>query len=69
MSDRLSMMQRRMRRSGLFILLGLGVEVSTLLWRSPLSFFVFMIVGGALIAFGIGTFLLALVSSEAPRGA
>jgi hypothetical protein len=62
-------MQRRIRRSGLFILLGLGVEVLTLLWRSPLSFFAFMIVGGALIAFGIGSFLLSLVSSEMHREA
>jgi hypothetical protein len=62
-------MQRRIRGSGLLVLLGLGVEVVTLLWRSPLSFFVFMIVGGALVALGIGLFLLSLVSPEARREA
>jgi heme A synthase len=68
-SDAPSVMQRRIRCSGLLVLLGLGVEVATLLWRSPLSFFVFMIVGGALVALGIVTFLLSLVSPEARREA
>jgi heme A synthase len=69
MSGTPSVMQRRIRRSGLLILAGLGVEVFTLVWRSPLSFFAFMIVGGALIAFGIATFLLSLVSPEARQEA
>jgi hypothetical protein len=69
MSDGASVMQRRIRRSGLFVLLGLGVEVATLLWRSPLSFFVFMFLGGALVGLGIVTFLLSLVSPEARREA
>ena len=69
MSGPLSGMQRRMRWSGLFILVGLGVEVFSLLWRSPLSFFVFMIFGGALIVVGIVAFLLSLVGPEAHSGA
>lgn len=60
-------MQRRIRRSAWFVLLALAVEALSLLWKSPLSFFMFLGVSGLLSLVGIGSFLLSLVSPEAEK--
>lgn len=52
----------RLRLSGIFIILGLIVQASSLLWNHPLSFIAFVTIGGLLLAIGIVLYLLALVN-------
>ena len=60
-------MQRRLRVSGVLIILGLIIEAFSLIWVHALSFIVFALMGGALIALGILTYLYSLVSvSQSP---
>lgn len=53
--------ERRIRVAALLVLLGLIVEAVTVRILHPLSFVVFLTVGGALSAAGIVLFLLALL--------
>jgi hypothetical protein len=55
-------MQSRLRISGIFILLGLIVEVASLQWSHPTAFLVFSFIGGPMEAAGIVIFLYSLVS-------
>jgi len=56
-------MERRLRVSGILIILGLIIEAFSLIWVHALSFIVFALIGGALIALGILTYLYSLVSA------
>ena len=62
MNGELTPMERRLRLAAELVLLGLVVEGLTLAWHHPLSFIVFMGLGGLLLAAGIIVFLLSLVS-------
>jgi len=64
-------MQRLRRISSGLIVLGLGVEIISLLWFHPLAFALFAFVATALIAAGILVFLasLAFVAEAAQTGA
>ncbi len=53
-------MNRRLRISSILIAIGLLIELITLMWRHPLSFILFMSVGGILLAAGILFFLYSL---------
>ncbi len=53
--------ERRLRVAAALVLLGLGIEAVTVCILHPLSFVVFLVVGGALSALGIVVFLLALL--------
>jgi hypothetical protein len=55
---------KKLRISGILIILGLLVEALSLLWNHPLSFIAFVGVGGLAIFIGIVTYLLALISLE-----
>lgn len=52
---------RRIRFSGIFLLLGLAIEVVSLLWSHPTSFLVFMTVGGFFLFLGFVAYLFSLV--------
>ena len=54
-------MQRLLRISGALIVLGLIVEIVSLLWFHPLAFVLFAFVGVVLIGFGIVVYLASLV--------
>jgi hypothetical protein len=53
---------KRLKLSGILIIAGLLVEGLSLLWNHPLSFVVFLGLGGLLLAAGIVVYLWALVS-------
>jgi hypothetical protein len=53
--------QRYLQASSALIILGLLVEIVTLLWFHPLSFVLFLFIGVILIGFGIVVYLLSLV--------
>lgn len=59
-------MERRLRISGVLIILGLLIEAFSLIWVHALSFIVFALVGGALIGLGILLYLYSLVSLTQP---
>jgi hypothetical protein len=55
-----------LRVSSSLIILGLFVEIVSLLWFHPLSFVLFAFVGASLIALGIVVYLVSLVFAVAP---
>jgi len=58
-------MERRLRMSGVLIILGLIVEAFSLVWVHALAFLFFMLIGGLLVGLGILTYLYSLVSMPA----
>lgn len=58
--------QRLLRISSGLIVLGLGVEIASLLWFHPLSFVLFAFVATALTGLGILVFLVSLVFAAPP---
>jgi len=56
------LVERRSRRAGLLIALGLLIQLATLAWPHPLSFVAFLTVGCPIEAAGVLYFLYALVS-------
>jgi hypothetical protein len=50
-----------LRISSALIILGLLVEIASLLWFHPLSFVLFAFVGASLIGLGIVVYLVSLV--------
>jgi hypothetical protein len=61
-----ALMERRLRISGMLILLGLVVEALSLIRIHPLAFLGFMFVGGGLLVAGIVIYLYSLVSVTSP---
>jgi hypothetical protein len=55
-------MLRKLRISGILLILALIVEALSLCWNTALSFMSFVVVGGLLFASGILLFLYSLVS-------
>ena len=53
---------RSLRFSGILLILGLVVELTSLVWERPLAFLLFAFVGGALVALGVVVYLYSLVS-------
>ncbi len=58
--------QRFLQASSGLIILGLLVEIVSLLWFHPLSFVLFIFVGVILIGLGIGVYLISLVFAVSP---
>jgi hypothetical protein len=56
--------QSRIRWSGRLIVVGLIVQMLTLLWTHPLAFVCFLLVGCPLVGAGILFFLYSLVSHD-----
>jgi hypothetical protein len=59
---------RFLQVSSALIILGLVIELFTLLWFSPLSFLLFAFVGMVFIGLGIMVYLLSLVFALPPPG-
>jgi hypothetical protein len=55
-------LERRLRLSGILLILGLLVEALCLAWKGPLAFLVFAGLGGLLFLAGMVVYLLSLVS-------
>jgi len=61
-TDQDSFISRRLRTAGILVVLGLVVEGLSLLWNHPLSFVIFLGIGGLFLFLGIVIYLTALVS-------
>jgi hypothetical protein len=59
--------ERRIRWSGMLIVLGLLLQMLTLLWTHPLAFMCFLMIGCPLVAAGMLLFLYSLVSHQTPE--
>ena len=55
-------MERRLRISGMFVLLGLLIEILALRWIHPAAFLVFAFIGIPIGSLGIVIYLYSLVS-------
>jgi hypothetical protein len=58
--------RRFLQASSGLIILGLLVEIVSLLWFHPLSFVLFVFVGATLMGLGIVVYLLSLVLAVSP---
>jgi len=52
----------RLQLSGLLIAAGLGIEVATLYWNHPVSFFLFLCLGSLLVGAGMLLYLWSVVT-------
>jgi hypothetical protein len=57
-------MLRKLRISGILVILGLVVETLSLCWNTAFSFMSFIVIGGLFFASGILLFLYSLVSAK-----
>lgn len=55
-------LERRLRLSGILLILGLLTECVCLFWARPISFLVLTGIGGLLLILGIVIYLVAVVS-------
>lgn len=60
---------RLLRISSLLVIVGLVLEIVSLLWFHPLSFVLFAFVAASLIGLGILVYLVSLVFVAAPPAA
>jgi hypothetical protein len=58
--------ERRIRWSGMLIVLGLLLQMLTLLWTHPLAFVCLLMIGTSVVA-GMLLFLYSLVSHQTPE--
>jgi hypothetical protein len=56
--------ERRIRWSGMLIVVGLVLQMLTLPWTHPLAFVCFLLVGCPLVAAGMLLFLYSIVSHD-----
>jgi hypothetical protein len=61
MSD--ATMERRLRWAAVAVMLGLVIEIVSLRWHRPISFVVFVGVGGLSMAAGMLLFLITIVKT------
>lgn len=64
MNSQSTNIEKRIRLSGVLLISGLLVELVTLHWSHPTAFLFFLLLGGVLMAAGIATYLISLVSVE-----
>jgi hypothetical protein len=57
---------KALRISGVLLILGIIVEIVSLLWEKPLAFLLFVGGGGLLTASGVALYLYSLVRSAEP---
>ncbi|MGA7223363.1 MAG: hypothetical protein WA673_23695 [Candidatus Acidiferrales bacterium] len=58
--------QRLLRIASVLVILGLGLEIISLLWFHPLSFVLFAFVAASLIGLGILVYLVSLAFVAPP---
>jgi hypothetical protein len=55
-------MKKRLQIAGVLLIIGLVIEAVCLLWARPISFVIFVALGGLFLFAGVVTFLFSLVS-------
>ena len=59
-------LERRLRKSGMLVAIGLIAELISLLWNHPTAFFLFLGVGALLMVVGILLYFYSLVTIHEP---
>ena len=62
-----ALIESRIRWAGTLIVLGLVLQMLTLLWTHPLAFMCFLMVGCPLVGAGVLLYLYSIVSHEPAR--
>jgi hypothetical protein len=65
MTARANSMEKRIQVAGIILIAGLLIEALCLLWARPISFVIFVAVGGLFLFAGVVVFLFSLVSRPA----
>ena len=60
-------LEKRLQIAGTLVILGLLVEALCLFWARPISFVIFIAVGGLLLFLGILVYLYSLISAPTER--
>jgi hypothetical protein len=55
-------MEKRLQIAGVLLIIGLVIEAVCLLWARPISFVIFVALGGLFLFAGVVTFLFSVVS-------
>ena len=63
MTSSANSMEKRIRAAGIILIIGLVIEALCLLWGRPISFVIFVAVGGLFLFAGAVIFLFSLVST------
>jgi hypothetical protein len=56
-------MEKRIQVAGIILIIGLIIEALCLLWARPISFVIFVAVGGLFLFAGVVVFLFSLASA------
>jgi hypothetical protein len=62
MTARANSLEKRIQAAGIILIAGLLIEALCLLWARPVSFVIFVAVGGLFLFAGVVVFLFSLVS-------
>jgi hypothetical protein len=62
MTARGNSLEKRIQAAGIILIAGLLIEALCLLWARPVSFVIFVAVGGLFLFAGVVVFLFSLVS-------
>ena len=65
MTDTTPIIESRIRWAGMLVVVGLVVQMFTLLWTHPLAFMAFILIGCPLVGAGILLYLYSLASNSA----
>jgi hypothetical protein len=63
MSASADSVERRIQVAGVLLIIGLVLEAICLLWARPISFVIFVAIGGLFLFAGVVVFLFSLVST------
>jgi hypothetical protein len=63
MDENSSRLQQKIKVAAYLLIAGLIIEAVTLYWSSPLSFMLFIGLGGTLVGLGIIVYLIAIVAT------
>lgn len=63
MAENTPRLQQRLKIAAYLLIAGLMVEVLTLYWSGPISFMLFIGLGGTLVGLGIILYLIAIVAA------
>ena len=65
MNGPLTKLEKRLRLSGLLVVVGLLVELGSLHWAHPTAFLFFLLLGGTMMGLGMVVYLYSLVARGA----
>jgi uncharacterized membrane protein len=61
--ENVALLEKRLQVAGTLLILGLVIEALCLLWAKPITFVLFVAVGGVLLFAGVAVYLYSVVST------